>query len=128
MNKEKMMKKFLGTIAVITILIGGTMTASAQHGGWGHGGGGGGWHGGAGGGWHGGGGGGWHGGGGFGGLGGFAAGAVLGGLLGSQSRPYYQESYGYGGDGVSYCMQRFRSYDPYSRTYVGYDGYRHSCP
>ncbi|MGB8044731.1 MAG: BA14K family protein [Pseudolabrys sp.] len=25
-------------------------------------------------------------------------------------------------------MQRFRSYDPGSGTYLGYDGYRHPCP
>jgi hypothetical protein len=30
--------------------------------------------------------------------------------------------------GVNYCIRRFRSYDPYSRTYLGYDGYRHPCP
>jgi BA14K-like protein len=29
--------------------------------------------------------------------------------------------------GVSYCMRRFRSYDPYSMTYVGYDGRRRHC-
>jgi hypothetical protein len=28
----------------------------------------------------------------------------------------------------SYCAQRFRSYDPASGTYLGYDGQRHSCP
>lgn len=33
-----------------------------------------------------------------------------------------------GGNAVSYCSQRFRSYDPASGTYLGYDGYRHSCP
>jgi hypothetical protein len=32
-----------------------------------------------------------------------------------------------GGD-VAYCEQRFRSYDPASGTYLGYDGIRHSCP
>lgn len=31
-------------------------------------------------------------------------------------------------DAVSYCMQRFRSYDPRSGTYLGYDGLRHPCP
>ena len=31
-------------------------------------------------------------------------------------------------DAVAYCMQRFRSYDPYSQTYVGYDGIRRPCP
>ena len=32
------------------------------------------------------------------------------------------------GDAVAYCMQRFRSYDPRSGTYLGYDGLRHPCP
>lgn len=31
-------------------------------------------------------------------------------------------------DSVSYCMSRYRSYDPYSGTYLGNDGYRHPCP
>jgi BA14K-like protein len=26
------------------------------------------------------------------------------------------------------CAQRFRSYDPLSETYLGYDGLRHPCP
>ncbi len=44
--------------------------------------------------------------------------------------PYYGSYYGpgYGGNAVAYCMQRFRSYDPGSGTYLGYDGYRHPCP
>jgi hypothetical protein len=29
---------------------------------------------------------------------------------------------------VAYCSQRFRSYDPASGTYLGYDGFRHPCP
>ena len=33
-----------------------------------------------------------------------------------------------GGGDDSYCSQRFRSYDPSSGTYMGYDGRRHSCP
>ena len=33
-----------------------------------------------------------------------------------------------GGRDVEYCMQRFRSYDPASGTYLGYDGMRHPCP
>ncbi len=37
--------------------------------------------------------------------------------------PVYAES-----DDVQYCMQRFRSYDPRSGTYLGYDGERHPCP
>jgi hypothetical protein len=28
----------------------------------------------------------------------------------------------------SYCVQRYRSYDPASGTYLGYDGLRHPCP
>ena len=32
------------------------------------------------------------------------------------------------GDAVAYCMQRFRSYDPESGTYLGFDGLRHPCP
>ncbi len=31
-------------------------------------------------------------------------------------------------DAIRYCMRRFRSYDPVSRTYLGYDGRRHPCP
>ena len=54
------------------------------------------------------------------GLGALAVGAILGGVLAAQ--PYY------GGDAVGYCMRRFKSYDPGSGTYLGYDGYRHSCP
>jgi hypothetical protein len=27
-----------------------------------------------------------------------------------------------------YCAQRYRSYDPASGTYMGYDGLRHPCP
>jgi hypothetical protein len=32
------------------------------------------------------------------------------------------------GDDVAYCQQRFRSYDPASGTYLGYDGQLHPCP
>jgi hypothetical protein len=70
-----------------------------------------------------------------------AAGAffgILGGIIAAQAEPRY---YYYRGPGyyygppapfydsaVAYCMRRFRSYDPYSGTYLGYDGYRHPCP
>lgn len=44
-------------------------------------------------------------------------------------RPAYVAPAPYiGGDAVGYCAQRFRSYDPYSGTYLGYDGLRHPCP
>lgn len=28
---------------------------------------------------------------------------------------------------VRYCLDRYRSYDPRSNTFMGYDGYRHRC-
>jgi hypothetical protein len=82
----------------------------------------------------------------------FVAGGLVGGAL---AAPYY---YGYGpynpgpyypgayypgpyypghyaaapaysnGGGEGYCAQRFRSYDPSTGTYMGYDGQRHPCP
>jgi hypothetical protein len=33
-----------------------------------------------------------------------------------------------GGDDGAYCAQTYRSYDPASGTYLGYDGLRHPCP
>ncbi len=75
-----------------------------------------------------------HRGGGGGAFAGFAAGALLGGVLAAQ-RPYYGYGPGYyepgyvvDGDSVGYCLSRFKSYDPASGTYLGYDGYRHPCP
>jgi BA14K-like protein len=79
------------------------------------------------------------------------AGAVIGGAIASQSYDYYggpayapgyYDDQGYddgggvvavapapvGGDGVAYCMQTYRSYDPQSGTYLGFDGLRHPCP
>jgi len=32
------------------------------------------------------------------------------------------------GDAVAYCMQRYRSYDPASGTFMGNDGIRRPCP
>lgn len=67
------------------------------------------------------------------GIAGFAAGAILGGALASQPhyygpryRAYYpRRSYN---RAVRWCMERYRSYDPRSGTYLGYDGRRHPCP
>jgi hypothetical protein len=64
---------------------------------------------------------------------GMIGGMILGGML---AGPRYYDyapgpSYGpgyYGDDAVGYCMRRFKSYDPRSGTYLGYDGYRHPCP
>ena len=79
---------------------------------------------------------GWRGGGGA--IAGFAAGALIGGALASGPY-YYGPRYAYGpgyyndyayspGRSVAYCEQRFKSYDPGSGTYLGYDGDRHPCP
>jgi hypothetical protein len=78
------------------------------------------------------------------------AGAIIGGAIIGATQPYgyygyggygpgyaYAPGYGRGyavapsyadGDEVAYCQQRFRSYDPASGTYLGYDGLRHPCP
>jgi len=84
-----------------------------------------------------------------------AAGAVVGGALAANA--YYGDPYYYGDTGpvyygdtyydngpyetgtevavvqdggvdASYCAQRYRSWDPASQTYLGYDGQRHPCP
>jgi len=79
--------------------------------------------------------------------GGLAAGALIGGALAAPyyyggyygggpyyggayyaDPGYYAEPYAGGGGGVEYCMQRFRSYDPNTGTYMGNDGRRHPCP
>jgi len=41
--------------------------------------------------------------------------------------PGYQPAPGYGGD-AAYCASRYRSYDPATGTFLGYDGVRHPCP
>ena len=43
-----------------------------------------------------------------------------------QPVPVDQTTVAVGGD-ASYCAQRYRSYDPASGTYLGYDGLRHPC-
>ncbi|NYG42852.1 hypothetical protein GGD67_000281 [Bradyrhizobium sp. IAR9] len=76
---------------------------------------------------------------------GFAAGAAIGGL-GSYAYyggGYYDDPYYYGdsyydeptvavvpdsGGDSAYCARRYKSYDPASGTYLGYDGQRHPCP
>ena len=56
--------------------------------------------------------------------------------------PYYGSDYGYPpavavtppgpevaqGDTTAWCQARYRSYDPASGTYLGFDGIRHPCP
>jgi hypothetical protein len=75
-------------------------------------------------------------------IGGLAAGMILGGIIASQPHyyggPYYYGSpyppaYYYGPgpygppDWEAYCFSRYRSFDPYSGTYMGYDGVRRPC-
>ncbi len=71
---------------------------------------------------------------------GFAAGLAAGSALGySTYDPYYYDDYAYdedypagyvvsAGADPAYCAQRYRSWDPASGTYLGYDGLRHPCP
>jgi hypothetical protein len=67
---------------------------------------------------------------------GIVAGAIIGGAIANSRPRYYEPPPYYGrayyppppGDAVAYCMERFKSYDPRSGTYLGYDGYRHPCP
>ncbi|MDQ8728132.1 BA14K family protein [Bradyrhizobium sp. LHD-71] len=53
-------------------------------------------------------------------IGGLAAGAIIGGAIASGQAQAANEA--------AYCSQRFKSYDPASGTYLGYDGLRHPCP
>ena len=70
---------------------------------------------------------------------GIVGGLLLGGIIASQQPYYYGAAPYYGapvyapapyasGDAVGYCMRRYKSFDPGSMTYLGYDGLRHSCP
>jgi len=82
--------------------------------------------------------GGWHRGGGD--IGGAVVGGVIGGVIGSvfaprpqyypqpyypPPQPYYQPQQV---DPYTYCTQRFRSWNPQTGFYVGYDGQYHRCP
>jgi hypothetical protein len=64
---------------------------------------------------------------------GYAGGPPAGGPPGYAGGPPAGGPPGYAGgppagDPVASCMQRFRSYDPKTGTYLGNDGQRHSCP
>lgn len=88
---------------------------------------------------------------------GIATGLILGGIIGSQQNyyggyyggpppvyygpqifyppgyygpvygPAYRPSYGRPSGWLAYCASRYRSFDPVSGTYRGYDGRRHVC-
>ena len=76
-----------------------------------------------------------------------ATGALIGGAIATQNQGYYYPDQNYpgysdpgyvysdaapaaynNGDSVAYCEQTYRSYDPASGSYLGYDGFRHGCP
>ena len=46
-------------------------------------------------------------------------GLILGGIIAAEAQRQ---------QAITYCAQRFRSYDPQSMTYLGNDGLRHPCP
>lgn len=54
---------------------------------------------------------------------GLAAGAIIGGALTAQQRAAPQPSNSW----LAYCANKYRSFDPASGTYLGYDGKRHPC-
>lgn len=62
---------------------------------------------------------------------GFGAGFLLGNAIARpgpyayyyEAEPVYRDA-----DEIAYCSRRFKSYDPDSGTYLGYDGQRHPCP
>ena len=71
---------------------------------------------------------------------GLLGGAIVGGALAAPyygpyyyGPGYYPPAYGPGyypapaGD-PAYCARRYRSYDPATGTFLGYDGVRHPCP
>ena len=59
-------------------------------------------------------------------------GAGLGYDYGGYGPGYDDNSYAYTAGPATadngYCIQRYKSYDPASGTYLGYDGQRHPCP
>ena len=48
--------------------------------------------------------------------------AIIGGAIAASAAEQQRQQ------AVGYCMQRYRSYDPNSQTFLGRDGMRYSCP
>ena len=48
--------------------------------------------------------------------------AIIGGAIAASAAEQQRR------DAIGYCMQRYRSFDPQSMTYLGKDGYRRPCP
>lgn len=60
------------------------------------------------------------------GVAGLAAGALIANSL-AQPQVVYAAPPAYGSNWYAYCASRYRSFDPRTGTYVGYDGYRRPC-
>jgi hypothetical protein len=61
-------------------------------------------------------------------LGGLALGAIIGSAASAPPPVYYAPGPNYAADDwMAYCASKYRSFDPRSGTYLGYDGYRHPC-
>src|SRR3954463_10529435 len=48
--------------------------------------------------------------------------AIIGGAIAASAAEQQRQ------EAINYCLQRYRSYDPNSQTYLGRDGMRYSCP
>lgn len=59
-------------------------------------------------------------------IGGLALGAVIAGAAAAPPAAYYAPPPP-PGDWYAYCASKYRSFDPASGTYLGYDGLRHPC-
>jgi len=55
---------------------------------------------------------------------GLGAGVIIGSML---AAPRYAPPAAYYGDRNAYCARKYRSYNPYTGTYTGYDGRQHYC-
>lgn len=56
---------------------------------------------------------------------GLATGAIIGGAIANQGAPARVQTVD--PNYIQYCSQKYRSFDPASGTYLGYDGQRHRC-
>jgi hypothetical protein len=48
--------------------------------------------------------------------------AIIGGAIAAGAAEQQRQ------EAINYCLQRYRSYDPNSQTYLGRDGMRYPCP
>ena len=60
-------------------------------------------------------------------IGGLALGAVIAGAAAVPPPVAYAPAYGGGGDWLAYCSSKYRSFNPATGLYLGYDGQYHPC-